>query len=261
MMIAVTDSGIGGLWVLASLRKKFPHEEYIYYSDNRFQPYGIRNSDFLKERFHAVSEELALMGVELTVVGCNTMSVTVGLKGGIETNMDSVWICPEAHPEREKTLIMATPLSERSDYIVSLKEKGARVLSDGALAGIIEGLYEGCGEGTSSSVLEKEAEKILKAEPLLSDGWEAVSLGCTHYIYFRKLIARLSGAERIYDGVSPAVLRAANHIENFRKLRGGRRENFVRRAPCGNGGVRFIFSGADESQKYGRIFSKIANGE
>ena len=40
--IGIFDSGIGGVTVLREIIKILPNEEYIYYSDSLYNPYGDR---------------------------------------------------------------------------------------------------------------------------------------------------------------------------------------------------------------------------
>lgn len=229
MVIGVTDSGIGGLWLLSALIKKFPNERYIYYSDNRFAPYGNRNGDFLADRFYSVTNELKKAGAHLAVVGCNTMGVTLGLTDAVKAPIPVAWIYPEAYPEKEDTLIMTTPLSARSDYVGALRSRGAEILCDGALAAMAEEAG-GCSE---------EIEKRLKGMAALNKKRTAVALGCTHYLYFRKAVTDLCGAVKIYDGVRGAVRRAARYITDTEPY-----------------SLEWRFSGADESEKYIKVYSE-----
>ena len=215
---------------MSALRERFPNERYIYYSDNRFVPYGIRNSNFLKDRFYTISDELKKAGAQITVVGCNTMGVTLGLDPDFKPPSAVSWIYPEAYPEREDTLIMTTPLSAQSHYIKTLSAEGAELLCDGALAGMSE----------ASGGISPEIEERLCGMPRLNRKRTAVTLGCTHYIYFAETVARLTGAVRIYDGLQGAVERAARLIT-------GEEEQ----------GLEFVFSGSDESERYSRIFSEV----
>ena len=48
--VAVFDSGLGGLTVLRALRARLPHEDYFYFADTRFLPYGDKPEAFLRER-------------------------------------------------------------------------------------------------------------------------------------------------------------------------------------------------------------------
>ena len=57
--IAVFDSGLGGLTVLQALRARLPHEDFLYFADTRFLPYGEKPEAFLRERGVRIAERLA----------------------------------------------------------------------------------------------------------------------------------------------------------------------------------------------------------
>ena len=40
--IGVFDSGLGGISVLKELRSLMEEEDYVYYGDSRFAPYGVK---------------------------------------------------------------------------------------------------------------------------------------------------------------------------------------------------------------------------
>ena len=70
--IAVFDSGLGGLTVLRALRGRLPREDFFYFADTRFLPYGDRPEVFLKERGVLIAEALARRGAKALVIACNT---------------------------------------------------------------------------------------------------------------------------------------------------------------------------------------------
>ena len=41
--IGVFDSGVGGMTVLKELRKKMPHENFVYLGDTKRFPYGSKS--------------------------------------------------------------------------------------------------------------------------------------------------------------------------------------------------------------------------
>ncbi|MFD1731571.1 hypothetical protein ACFSC4_11700 [Deinococcus malanensis] len=47
--VGVFDSGVGGLSVLAELRRAMPHEEFLYLADTAHVPYGARSDDDIRE--------------------------------------------------------------------------------------------------------------------------------------------------------------------------------------------------------------------
>jgi glutamate racemase len=74
--IAVFDSGLGGLTVLHALRGRLPREDFFYFADTRFLPYGDRPEVFLKERGVLIAEALARRGAKALVIARNTATAT-----------------------------------------------------------------------------------------------------------------------------------------------------------------------------------------
>ncbi|MBT9521006.1 MAG: aspartate/glutamate racemase family protein, partial [Dechloromonas sp.] len=70
--IAVFDSGLGGLTVLRALRQRLPEEDFFYFADTRFLPYGDRPETFLRERGVLIAEALVARGAKALVIACNT---------------------------------------------------------------------------------------------------------------------------------------------------------------------------------------------
>ncbi len=71
--IAVFDSGIGGLSVLRALRAELPHEDFVYYADSAFAPYGEQNDAYVLARAQTVAHSLlAERQAKALVVACNT---------------------------------------------------------------------------------------------------------------------------------------------------------------------------------------------
>ena len=71
-MIALFDSGVGGLSVFKELVKIAPDEDYIYYSDNANCPYGEKPVGEIRERALRISGLLIGKGADIVVVACNT---------------------------------------------------------------------------------------------------------------------------------------------------------------------------------------------
>ncbi len=72
--IGVFDSGYGGLTVLAELRKKLPHHDFIYFGDNARAPYGNRSFDVVYEFTLEAVKFLFEQGSPLVILACNTAS-------------------------------------------------------------------------------------------------------------------------------------------------------------------------------------------
>lgn len=70
--IGVFDSGLGGLTVLAALRTRLPGEDFIYFADTHFLPYGEKPEAFIQARGQAIAQALVERGAKAIVVACNT---------------------------------------------------------------------------------------------------------------------------------------------------------------------------------------------
>ena len=228
MHIGVTDSGIGGLALLAELVKKFPDNRFTYYSDNRYAPYGSRNIDYLRRRVYSVCDELIGRGVQAIALGCNTAGSNLASELRASYALPVAAVSPEAYPEKEKTLVMCTPLTALSRGVKEYVARGAAVYADPALVPLIERH-----RFDLTPVAEYVLPKIEEYAP------EAVSLGCTHYVY---LAGHISSAisVKLYDGCA----RAAKELAPL--VCGGER-----------GSVSFVFSGENESEAYGILLRRL----
>lgn len=71
--IGVFDSGIGGLSVLQALQAELPHERFVYLADNAHAPYGEKSETFIRQRSHAITDQLLTQHhIKALVVACNT---------------------------------------------------------------------------------------------------------------------------------------------------------------------------------------------
>ncbi len=73
-MIGVFDSGVGGLTILSSIRKRLPDYDYLYLGDNARAPYGSRSFEVIYEYTWQAVDYLFRQGCELIILACNTAS-------------------------------------------------------------------------------------------------------------------------------------------------------------------------------------------
>jgi glutamate racemase len=72
--IGLFDSGVGGLSVLAELRRLLPHESFLYYADEAHLPYGPRDRDEIRGFAAHIAEFLLARDCKLLVIPCNSAS-------------------------------------------------------------------------------------------------------------------------------------------------------------------------------------------
>lgn len=74
MLIGIIDSGIGGLEIVKRLSI---NNKYILIMDKAYFPYGNKSKEFLIKRTIYLIDYLINKGVDIIILGCNTLSITV----------------------------------------------------------------------------------------------------------------------------------------------------------------------------------------
>ena len=220
--IAVFDSGLGGLTVLRALRARLPHEDFFYFADTRFLPYGDRPVSFLRERGVLIAQALERRGAKALVIACNTATAAAAEAIRAAIGLPVVALEPGVKPAvaRSKKRVIGvlattrTLHSERFQRLVGAHAEGFTVLPQ-PCPGLAEAI-EHSGAGS------REVEALLDAfvAPLARADVDVVVLGCTHYPWVADAIARrLPGAELLDTG--EAVARQLERLLTGAQLLGG----------------------------------------
>ncbi|HEV8391915.1 MAG TPA: glutamate racemase, partial [Dongiaceae bacterium] len=73
--ILAADSGLGGLTIVAEIRRALPQARLAYLCDNAFFPYGIRpDADLLTHFLGVMNRAIKRARPDLIVTACNTIS-------------------------------------------------------------------------------------------------------------------------------------------------------------------------------------------
>lgn len=70
--IAIYDSGVGGLSTLKLLSEKFPNNNFIYFADKKYAPYGDKDINEIIERSKEIVRMLQNEGANFIISACNT---------------------------------------------------------------------------------------------------------------------------------------------------------------------------------------------
>ncbi len=73
-MIAVFDSGLGGLWALRTLKERLPNENLLYFGDTARLPYGERSARTIKRFAHQDLQFLLRFSPRAVLAACGTVS-------------------------------------------------------------------------------------------------------------------------------------------------------------------------------------------
>lgn len=75
-VIAIFDSGTGGLSIYKKIKKYIPYAKYIYIFDNAEFPYGKKSKTFILNRIVKIITKIhEIHKIDLTILACNTASI------------------------------------------------------------------------------------------------------------------------------------------------------------------------------------------
>ena len=247
--IAIFDSGVGGLTVMAAIAKRLPQERLVYLGDTARLPYGTKSAETVTR--YAVQATRALMRFEpkMIVVACNTVSAV------------ALPVLAAAY----------APIP-----VVGVVEPGARAAVAASRSGAIavigtEGTVRGGAYVRAIHALKPDAQIIQRACPLFvalaEEGWttgpvpelaaerylkdvfagdrhpDTLVLGCTHFPVLVAPIAKAAGARvTLVDSAETTALEV-EHLLDERSLR--RRGSAA--AP--------VFLGTDAPERFARVGS------
>ena len=207
--VGIFDSGVGGLSVLAEIRRQLPRESLLYVADSGHVPYGEKSAEFIQQRSCLIGDFLLAQGAKALVVACNT--ATAAAVAELRQRYPAVPIVgmePAVKPAAAATRsgvvgVQATPGTLKSARFAALLDRFAtdvRVVTQ-PCPGLVERIEAG--------ELHGEATRELLAgfvEPLLAQGCDTLILGCTHYPFVRPLLREMlpAGVSLIDTGAAVA---------------------------------------------------------
>ena len=222
--IAVFDSGVGGISVLRQLRRELPSERFLYFGDSANAPYGDRTVEEVRSLTLAAADMLMSRGVKALVVACNT-ATAAAIELLRQTYPDQIIIGIEpavklaaGHFPHGRIGVMATRVTlrlERFDDLVHRFDHTAQVERIPA-PGLVELIEQGKAESP-------ETEALLTS---VLGPWRgklnALVLGCTHYPFVKKTVARILGEEtELLDGSLGTARETRRRLEAAGLLREG----------------------------------------
>lgn len=228
--IGVFDSGLGGLFIANSIRKRLPAYDYLYLGDTLHLPYGRRSDAAIYDLSEKAMRYLFAEGCDLIVMACNTASAAALRKlqqGFLRNEYPDKRILGVVVPTLEVAIqhgaerigLLATQRTVQSGvYEQELKKINPNVELVGVAAPLLVPLIEDGGEKYLDIVLNDYLE------PMRAANVQSVILGCTHYVAAKDSIAKLVNADLIsQDDIIPEKLAEylARHPEMEERLSQG----------------------------------------
>jgi glutamate racemase len=211
--IGVFDSGVGGLTVLAEIRRTLPAENLCYVADSGHAPYGERPAALIRARAEAITGFLVTQGAKAVVIACNTATGVAAAHLRALHAVPIIAMEPAVKPAAACTRsgvigVLATSGTLKSDKFETLR---------GRFHGPVQVLTQPCPglvELIEAGDFEADALRSLLADlvlPLIERGADTLVLGCTHYPLVRALIQDIAGPGVQIADAGAAV---ARHLRN-----------------------------------------------
>ena len=216
MKVGFFDSGVGGITVLHDALQVCQPMHYIYFADTENVPYGTKSQKKIKSLVLDAANFLIDNNVDILVIACNTAtSICVDILRQ-QFDIPVIGMEPAVKPavelkDNKKILVCATKQTLKQKKLKDLIQNlGAsdkiKSLSLQKLVGFAEN------EKWSSKKLHRYLNK--KFDKIDWSEYHAVVLGCTHFLYYRKILRKYIPAQiKIIDGNQGTV----NRLQYFIK--------------------------------------------
>ncbi len=183
-VLGVFDSGLGGLTVVAEIKKLYPKSSIVYLGDTARVPYGTRSKEVVEEFAVQDARFLESFGVDIIIIACNTASAlaTDAVRKAVSVPVYEVITTAKAKAEEISTKIGV--IGTRGTI-----NSGAYGHLGVACPLLVPFIEEGELESEALTLILK---KYL--QPLIEAKIDTLILGCTHYPIIADLIQEIMGS-------------------------------------------------------------------
>jgi glutamate racemase len=224
--LGIFDSGVGGLSVLAELRRSLPSEDILYLADTAHLPYGARDDDDLRDLTARAVAALHARGVKGVVVACNTASAfsLTHLRKKYGPEFPVIGLVPAVKPATLATRsgvvgVLATPGTLRGTLLQDAIQQFAVPAGVQVITAVSAALVPLVEAGRADSP-ETRAELRRVLEPLRGAGADQLVLGCTHYPFLAPAIrAEFGDTFALVDSGAAVARHTRSTLERLGLLR------------------------------------------
>ena len=212
--IGIFDSGVGGISVMSHIQCLLPNESLAYLADSLNAPYGIKSNEFITERSKAAINFLIKeQSAKLIVMACNTATASSINNLRQVFQVPIIGMEPAIKPATQATICKKVGVLATNGTLGSTKFSALLESYSGNIdfytqpcPGLVELIEEG---NINSSSTKNLIQKYLN--PLIERKVATVVLGCTHYIFIRKLIENIMGSKVKIIDTGLAVAKQVKH--------------------------------------------------
>ncbi len=221
--IGVFDSGLGGISVLKELAELMPNENYIYYGDSYYAPYGTKSKEEIIDRCIQICDYFINKKVKAIVIACNTAtSAAVSILRDKYKPLPIIGmepaLKPAAHDKKNNNIVvMATSLTLNEEKFNDLMKKYSDInniikMPCPDLVSIVENDML-----QDTALIERTLLKYYSEIDI--NKLDSVVLGCTHFVFFKEHLQKmLDKKTRIIDGNKGTARHLKDILDNDGKL-------------------------------------------
>lgn len=214
MVVAVFDSGFGGLSLLYEAMKKLEGCDFIYFADNENAPYGTKSIDEIKALSINAVDFLASKA-DIVVIACNTATSAAVSDLREKFSIPIIGMEPAVNLGKDADgdiLVIATPATIKGAKLNELLKKSnlnnkTHLLPMPKLVEFAQNM-----EFNSQNVKEYIKNQISKFN---SKNISLLVLGCTHFNYFKDSFIDLMPNSKIVDGVDGTIRQIKRKIDEL----------------------------------------------
>jgi glutamate racemase len=227
-MIGFFDSGLGGLTILAAVKKRLPDLDTRYLADSEHAPYGNKSREEILELTWAGCEKLFEEGCKLVIIACNTASANAlreiqrkrlqkypgrNVLGIIRPTVEAM-----AKLGYRNIVVLGTAATTASGaYAAEFAHLNPDIRIHSHACPNWVGFVET--HRTESAEAEADVKREMAAVEDEAPDADAILLGCTHFPYLKKQIAdALSRALPIYEQGNFVAESLAGYLERHKSL-------------------------------------------
>jgi glutamate racemase len=217
--VGIFDSGLGGLTVVAAIRKKLKNENIIYLGDTARVPYGDKSSENIAKFAIDDARFLVNKGVKMIIIACNTVSavaieaVRENFRGAPVVGVLDAGVQACLSEKPKSVVIIGTRATIASDtYRKNIHAQNPSIKVHSIATPLFVPIIEEGLQGSPIAVMAIETYlRGVKSNPP-----DILLLACTHYPFLKESLAQyLPSSVKIIDSAESCANFAAQELRRL----------------------------------------------
>lgn len=213
--IAMMDSGVGGTSVLALATRMLPHENFVYFADQQFTPYGEKSPQMILDRVHHVVSMLMKENIKALVLACNTATAVAveALRSTIDIPV--IGMEPAVKPAQAlcgdaPIVVLATRATLKLPKYEYLAQSATCQVIGVPCPKLVDLVESNADQHQLETCIEQACQKALPFGILPG----AIVLGCTHFWFAKQAVSCVYPSAAIVDGNLGTVEQLRRILQN-----------------------------------------------